>query len=65
MKKEKIINEEAPKEQYLVVPMSWFSRLLEISKQAVGDEKYGKQYLLGYISSADSILKYARRVDEK
>jgi hypothetical protein len=52
------------KEQYIAVPCSWFERLVEISKMSRNDDKLGKQFLLGYISSAETILKYAKRVDE-
>lgn len=61
--KNKTTNEPV-KEQYIVVPASWFERLVEISKMSRNDDKLGKQFLLGYISSAETILKYAKRVDE-
>jgi len=59
--KNKIMNVPAPEEEYLVVPKSWFERLVEISK--MNDDKLGNQYLFGYISSAETILKYAKRTD--
>lgn len=62
--KKKIINELAPREEYIIVPASWFERLVEISKMSRNDDKLGKQFLLGYISSAETILKYAKRVSE-
>lgn len=61
--KKQIINIEA-REQYLIVPASWFERLVEISKMSKSDDKLGKQFLLGYLSSAETILKYAKRVNE-
>ena len=57
-------NKPAPKEQYIVVPASWFEQLIEISRMPPDNDKLGKQFLLGYISSAETILKYAKRVDE-
>lgn len=53
-----------PKEEYVIVPKSWLERLVEISKISRNDDKLGKQFLLGYISSAETILKYAKRVLE-
>lgn len=49
-------------DEFIIVPLSWFERLDEIAKTAAGDDKMGKQYLLGYLSSATTIMKYAKRV---
>jgi hypothetical protein len=59
----KIVNVEVKKEEYVIVPKSWFEQLIEISKKSRDDDKLGKQFLLGYISSAETILKYAKRTD--
>lgn len=59
----KTINVEKKKEEYIIVPASWFEQLVAISLRSRDDDKLGKQYLLGYISSAETILKYAKRVE--
>ena len=48
-------------DEYVLVPVGWFEQLITIAKTAKNDDKLGKQYLLGYISSAETILKYAKR----
>ena len=57
MKKEII---ETKKKEYVIVPAAWFERLLEIANKGEKD----KQFLIGYVSSAETILKYSKRVEE-
>lgn len=61
MKKEKVEITGQRIDEYVKVPIAWFEQLITIAKNAKNDDKLGKQYLLGYISSAETILKYARR----
>ena len=48
-------------EQYIKVPASWLERLLEISESEDGNMKVA--YLIGYISSAKTLLKY-NKIDD-
>jgi len=52
--------EKNKKDEYVLVPVSWLETLLDYAEK--GDED--KSHLRGYCSSAKTILKFCKRVEQ-
>lgn len=52
------------KEKMVLVPVSWFERLLEINGYVKNDNIFNHNltFLQGYIDSAKTIIKYNKKV---